>query len=128
MTAASPATSVPNTATRYLSDIFEGARRCHRPLLDLREEIEALIGDGKAEETYDLRIEERAASFEMCASIAPVALRRAEDLASAMPDYVRFIPVLADDGEPELERFMRPIFEEAGISEDFIPAALAVLS
>jgi len=117
MAIATRMTTRPDATTEYLADIFWQARCCSRRLQDLREQVEDLIDGGKAEETYQLRIEERTALCTLLATIAPIALHRAADLARAMPDHV---PVIHDLEGSALERFMAPIFEEAGIGEDFM--------
>lgn len=115
--AASPVTTRLDATTEYLADIFRQARSCSRRLQDQREQLEDLIDAGKAEETYELRIEERTALCTVLATITPIALHRAADLARAMPDHV---PVIWDLEGSALDRFMGPIFEEAGIGEDFM--------
>lgn len=105
---------------RTLEHIFTVARAhsslCESTFLAVHDAIEETP---TAPEATDF-LEEYVATLEkVFAAIAPAALARVSMLAPIAGDGI--VALLNGDHREDAEAFIRPIFEEAGIAEDFKP-------
>jgi hypothetical protein len=111
-----------------LEDIFTAARcysaKCDDAFIALHNALEAkpappahttdLLGD------YTREIEN------LIAAIAPAAIARVKILAPVDRGDSRIVDLLNRDHQDEAETFLRPIFDEAGIVDDFAPVRAIV--
>jgi hypothetical protein len=128
------ASIVSESGTRYLEDLFLHARGCSRRVAAAFEELERLLGqvrqdDGKTQpanlttkdviHVIDRSIELQSIVGKLLAEIAPAAVDQLQRLEATAPgfsvDIFNLKPLKVD-------AVMRPIFEAAGIADDFIPA------
>lgn len=102
-------------ARELVRDIFFNARWHDREVLAAKE---ALFGEGDGDdERHDNLMQ---AIDSLYAAIAPIAVRRAEQLDMLLPNGQSDIDYLfAHDSAKELA-YLRAIFEEAGIGERFV--------
>lgn len=101
-----------------LQDIFTIARSHSRDVREKERELRAAVADGShlwtdALNTYDM------ATDDLVAAIAPAALERLAVLAPLNRSDGRILLLEGD----ALRRWLLPLFEEAGIADDFVVTA-----
>lgn len=110
----------PQPQTRVLDAIFTKAVWRDRVCSIYRENLEARIGFHGRETDRDLDDGEltayTVAVIELCATIAPAALRRLSDPLNGV--IARRLD--EDMDEDEIAAFLRPIFEESGIGARYV--------
>lgn len=130
MTASTAITPVQEATTEYLEDIFMHARGSSRKLTAQRIGIRALfLTTGRAQpilldadrvvELDDAIGDHVMAVDDFLAAIAPAALAHAQALAAVVRAYAQeatfdITPAQGDD-------LVRPLFEAAGLLDDFVP-------
>ena len=124
---ASTATSVRESALSeaerdVLGEVLNKATSRSRRVIEKRQELRAAIALGRAYDDYS--DEWNAFTWEvanLCAALSLSALERARTIATLHRSGEEVIALHGAD----LDRFLRPIFEDAGVGDDFVSGDVA---